>query len=273
VEIRVTRLDPDLPLPRQAHPDDAGVDLYARVDATLAAAGGRALVPTGLAIAIPPSHGGFVFLADRGRAYFDLDASGALVERRELVGASGLTPAAGATTRSLRVRSWLDRSALYRRLKSTAVALRVASVVRPGGASLWPGPDTAMRRELDAEDAYRWALAGALLRRMAEEAGAAGARLAVVNIPYLPQVYDEVWEDSFGRRPQEYDRTIAGERLAALCRAAGIAYVDTTPRFIDEVRRSGRWLHHRQDKHPAPEGHRLIAAVTQRALEEGGLLE
>jgi dUTP pyrophosphatase len=60
MEIRVTRLDPDLPLPRQAHPDDAGVDLHARVDATLDAAGGRALVPTGLAIAIPPGHGGFV---------------------------------------------------------------------------------------------------------------------------------------------------------------------------------------------------------------------
>jgi dUTP pyrophosphatase len=60
MEIRVTRLDPDLPLPRQAHPDDAGVDLHASVDVTLDAAGGRALVPTGLAVAIPPGHGGFV---------------------------------------------------------------------------------------------------------------------------------------------------------------------------------------------------------------------
>ncbi len=60
MEIRVARLDPDLPLPRQAHTDDAGFDLHARVDVTIDAAGGRALVPTGLAIAIPPGHGGFV---------------------------------------------------------------------------------------------------------------------------------------------------------------------------------------------------------------------
>jgi dUTP pyrophosphatase len=60
VQIPVTRLDRDLPLPRQAHVDDAGYDLHARVDVTIARRGGRALVPTGLAIAIPAGHGGLV---------------------------------------------------------------------------------------------------------------------------------------------------------------------------------------------------------------------
>jgi dUTP pyrophosphatase len=60
VEIRVTRLDPDLPLPRQQHTDDAGFDLHAREEVTIAPAGGRAVVPTGLALAIPPGYGGFV---------------------------------------------------------------------------------------------------------------------------------------------------------------------------------------------------------------------
>ena len=60
MEIRVQRLDPDLPLPRQQHTDDAGYDLHAREQAVLAAGGGRALVPTGLAIAIPSGYAGFV---------------------------------------------------------------------------------------------------------------------------------------------------------------------------------------------------------------------
>ena len=60
VEIRVQRLDPDLPLPRQQHTDDAGCDLHAREQAVLAAGGGRALVPTGLAVAIPSGYAGFV---------------------------------------------------------------------------------------------------------------------------------------------------------------------------------------------------------------------
>jgi dUTP pyrophosphatase len=58
--IHITRLDPDLPLPAQAHEHDAGHDLTARHDAELAAGGGRALVPTGLAVAIPPGHAGLV---------------------------------------------------------------------------------------------------------------------------------------------------------------------------------------------------------------------
>ena len=60
VRIKVQRLDPELPLPRQQHTDDAGCDLHARERVELAPGGGRALVPTGLAIAIPAGYGGFV---------------------------------------------------------------------------------------------------------------------------------------------------------------------------------------------------------------------
>lgn len=60
VEIQITRLDPETPLPTQQHAHDAGYDLHASEDVELAPAGGRAIVPTGLAIAIPPGHAGFV---------------------------------------------------------------------------------------------------------------------------------------------------------------------------------------------------------------------
>lgn len=58
--VPIRRLDSDLPLPTRAHPDDAGLDLYARVDVTLAANGGRVLVPTGVAVAVPRGHMGMV---------------------------------------------------------------------------------------------------------------------------------------------------------------------------------------------------------------------
>ncbi len=60
LDVPVHQLDPDLPLPSYAKPGDAGADLHAREDAVLAAGGGRALVPTGLIVAIPPGHAGFV---------------------------------------------------------------------------------------------------------------------------------------------------------------------------------------------------------------------
>ena len=58
--VPIVQLDPDLPLPEYAHEGDAGLDLYAREGTTLAAGGGRGLVPTGISIAIPMGHGGFV---------------------------------------------------------------------------------------------------------------------------------------------------------------------------------------------------------------------
>jgi dUTP diphosphatase len=60
MQIRVQRLDPELALPRQQHADDAGYDLHARERVELAPGGGRALVPTGLAVAIPAGYAGFV---------------------------------------------------------------------------------------------------------------------------------------------------------------------------------------------------------------------
>lgn len=60
LEVPVVRLDRELALPRYAKPGDAGVDLRAREDATLAPGGGRALVPTGLAVAIPRGYAGFI---------------------------------------------------------------------------------------------------------------------------------------------------------------------------------------------------------------------
>jgi dUTP pyrophosphatase len=51
--IDLVRLDPELPLPVYAHAGDAGLDLFAREDATVLAAGGRVLMPTGISIAIP----------------------------------------------------------------------------------------------------------------------------------------------------------------------------------------------------------------------------
>ena len=57
--LQLQRLDPDLPLPAYAHEGDAGLDLYARED-TLLAPGERAVVPTGVAVAVPPGHVGLV---------------------------------------------------------------------------------------------------------------------------------------------------------------------------------------------------------------------
>lgn len=57
--VAVHRLDPELPLPIYAHPGDAGADLVSRVELVIRP-GERVLVPTGVAIALPPGHAGFV---------------------------------------------------------------------------------------------------------------------------------------------------------------------------------------------------------------------
>jgi dUTP pyrophosphatase len=57
--LAVVRLDRDLPVPARAHDGDAGVDLFSALDVELAP-GQRALVPTGIAVAIPHGMVGLV---------------------------------------------------------------------------------------------------------------------------------------------------------------------------------------------------------------------
>jgi dUTP diphosphatase len=59
VEVLVRRLDPDLPLPTYSHPGDAGADLVTTQDVVLEP-GQRAMVPTGVAIALPAGYAAFV---------------------------------------------------------------------------------------------------------------------------------------------------------------------------------------------------------------------
>ena len=60
LRIDIVQLDPDLPLPSYARAGDAGLDLRARTDALVPARGGRVLVPTGIAMAIPDGWVGLV---------------------------------------------------------------------------------------------------------------------------------------------------------------------------------------------------------------------
>ena len=59
MKVLITRLDKELPIPSYAKPGDAGADLYSRVDTELKP-GERKLIPTGIAIAIPPGYAAFV---------------------------------------------------------------------------------------------------------------------------------------------------------------------------------------------------------------------
>ena len=55
LQVLITRLDPSIPLPAYAKGGDAGADIVSRIDITLQP-GERALVPTGISIALPDGY-------------------------------------------------------------------------------------------------------------------------------------------------------------------------------------------------------------------------
>ena len=60
IKVPIKRLDADLPLPKYAQPGDAGCDLLAAEQAVLEPGGGRELISTGIAIALPEGYAAFI---------------------------------------------------------------------------------------------------------------------------------------------------------------------------------------------------------------------
>jgi lysophospholipase L1-like esterase len=219
---------------------------------------------------IPPERGGFVYGGDASRVYFDLSSNGELIEKTYSSTSIGASEMSRKQDISSRIRGFLEGFSLYSRLKRSNLAMWIA-VHLPGRVALWHGLDTALKKELTEDDKYRWLLAERILAKLVSEAQEIETKVAIVNIPYLAQVYDATWAASFGTRPDMYDRWIAGRRLAELCQTIGAIYIDTTDAFVSATRERHKWLHWPQDAHPTPEGQDLIAEVVADGLIKNGL--
>lgn len=223
----------------------------------------------------PPERGGFVYGGHAERDYYDLGPNNELVHKHYRFDPQRTELNVDLNRDlSLRIRDFLAlHFALYRILKRSNLAMWIAVHYKPEGRSLWPALDTALRINLTDEDKYRWTLMEKVLNQLVQEANASGAKVIIVNIPYLAQVYDDVWAWSFGTQPDQLDRWIAGKRLGEVSLRIGAGYIDTTHAFVEAVRMRKHWLNWPQDAHPTPEGQDLIAQVIADNFQKNDLLK
>src|SRR5436190_2623398 len=193
---------------------------------------------------MPPDHGGWAYFEPWQRDYFDFDASGGLALRHSTPAAESVSRSTASATpliSAFRVRRLIQHFATFRYLRHTNLALVVGSHVRIGGASLWPNMDVVVERDVAPDHQYNWRLAFALLDRINAETTKLHARLVVLIVPYLPQVYDDVWRNTFGN-DQRYSRTASVERLETWLQSKGIVYVDSTESLRSAAVARGHWL-------------------------------
>jgi hypothetical protein len=111
--------------------------------------------------------------------------------------------------------------------------------------------EVVLEKEVSPQNEYNWRLAKALLERIEVETTKLGAQLVVLGIPYLPQVYDETWQSTFGDNPK-YAREAGTNRLREWLQSRQIP---TLIRWMlcAHVRRRDNGSHHRKDAHPTAE--------------------
>jgi lysophospholipase L1-like esterase len=208
---------------------------------------------------LPPGRGGWIYgWPDQPRDYFDFDDKGDLTERHWTPPAASAAAPVDEGSKTMRVRGFLTSFAMVRYFRRSNIGLALGSRLSVGGQSLWANLEIVVEKETRPEHEYQWRLAKALLLRIRDEAKRQGAQLVVAGIPYLPQVYDDVWKVTFGGDPR-YSRTAAIERLSAFCAENGIVYVDTLDALRKRSTELKRRLHFPKDAHPTAEGQAVIA--------------
>lgn len=222
---------------------------------------------------LPPGRGGWIYGGDRQRDYYDFDDSGRLT-RRHWAPAPSVASVKDATPPSMdmgqSLRGMLDNLATFRYLRRSRLFLIIGSKVRIGGQSLWPNMEVAMEKEVSPAHEYQHRLFQALLGAMKSKADSLQARLVVVGIPYLPQVYEDLQRQTFS--DAKYDAMALNRRVSAYCQALGVGYVDTQAPLRAKYREVGHWLHFPKDAHPTAEGHAVIAdAIVRSGLMESAL--
>ena len=219
---------------------------------------------------ILPDNGQFIYGGSYGRAYFDLDENNNLIEKRELVGVKNIKNTLDSKEKKLnqilpvnskKLHKFLENnSATYRISKRSKIAYAIAAFFSKGGkGGLIPGTASVVSVNLSDEMKWRWLIIEKLIVELNKEVKANDADLYLVFIPYVPQLYDEVWDSSFGIDESNFNRFIGQKRLKDICQKHKINCIDTTSNMKKRSDELGKWLHYPFDAHPTPEGHRVIA--------------
>lgn len=217
---------------------------------------------------LPPDHGGWIYGEDRSRDYFNLDKAGNLQmlhwEKPVANSASAKAGSGNSNTLPQMLRRFFDQFATFRYLRRSKLVLAIGSKVSIGGQSLWPNMEIIVEKQVSERHQYQQRLFEALLLEISKECERQKAKLIIVGIPYLPQVYDEMWNSTFGSDAR-FSRTAAIERVTAYCAAKNITYVDTLTAFQSKYAEVKHWLHHPKDAHPTAEGQAVIADTVNKA--------
>jgi hypothetical protein len=193
------------------------------------------------------------------RLYFDIDASGRLVQ---LPFAFEPSPVTGWLDRWSRFYVW--QKAAFRQLRgSVHAATRGLEPVELVFADPEPEPV-----------AHAWAITGALLRAFREETAARGTALVLVAAPSAAQVYDDLWSELEGRAGRE-DTRVSREhpeaRLAGIAGREGIPFLPLLPAFRGaapgrDSTRPGEQLYYEGRFHWNDAGNALAARIVHERL-------
>jgi hypothetical protein len=121
-----------------------------------------------------------------------------------------------------------------------------------------------------------WELTARILRQLRSDTEAAGARLVVFSVPALAQV-DPVDQRGLVEKTGEPDafcleQAPGHRRLAEMCQAEGIAFIELLPAFRKALRDGNQTLFHAEDRHWNRAAHALATREVARELESRGLL-
>lgn len=220
-----------------------------------------------------PSQGGFIYGSIYNRDYYNivngelkLIKSGNENINKNKIPDENLEPNIFSTW-IIRIKKLLSKhSVFYTSVSRGKIGQIGTFVFRQFGVNLWPSAETVLSESLSPIDSKSWLLVEKLLAEFKRKLDEEQIDFTLVIIPYLPQVYDEVWNRAFMLDSARYNRFMGNERLSKICEEHGFDCIDVTQDLISEVNRTGDMLHYPRDAHPTVDGQKLIGQKVSDVL-------
>ena len=166
-----------------------------------------------------------------------------------------------------KIKNLLNNFKIYKKIKKSKYVLRIISMTRELNLSFWPGAQIALSKNNSDLELKKIKLVNYLLKKISVEFGQ-DKRIFLIHIPYNIEVDLNLWKDTFGKQPGDYDQFGAEKKIFEALKDTKIDFIPTLKIMQNENIRSNNALYLKQDGHLSALGNKIISQIVFNNISE-----
>ena len=209
----------------------------------------------------------FIYGKNIGRSFFEIENDNKLILNTSLENIENIENVFSnsdnqekSTNFSQYIKNLLYKTKLFWFLKGSKLSYWLASKLRFENFSIWPGIELALKKELNYTENKKLILVEKIIQKIKNEAEQIGAELYLLHIPYMVEIYDDIWNLTY-KNNINFQIDIGEKKLKIISNILDIKFIETRSSLNDHHRKFNQNLHFIKDGHMNETGHKELARI------------